>query len=377
MVGGAFQCWFAANPASCPNADRVKPAGISSEEAVNFVTNEVGYEMDAFAVFSKKGDRLEIKKKTGESFYISLPELNRETQAALPKATAAGEAKVSLWRYSSLEEILKFAMFRHDGDFLKFLRKNDLTTPMNISLQLKALEQARLDRALKAAHVMLPIGYLLTSVACTYRKVNSTTTSGSCAPPVVAPAYASRSRSSPKVFDASLIWAHLEGQTVEPVKSNPPKREDQLLIFQEQGDWIQMRRSFGDASKRLVWLNKKDFPYKIVRLKQESRLRHFIDFLTSSSDSVDRDPSLLESLRSLTQNPLEVDLESAGETKWYNGILWVKVEIRSELHCSPEESKSIATGWLPYISPESNKKILTIKSNKKFIYNYYVRAITN
>jgi hypothetical protein len=150
----------------------------------------------------------------------------------------------------------------------------------------------------------------------------------------------------------------VEGRPVHAAVSNPEKQASQLLVFQIQKDWIQMKLTFGDASKRLVWINKKDIPFKVQIFNQNERLKKWIEFLPSSASSSQVNGAVLESLKSFLENPPELDLEGAGESKWHKGILWVKVNLQSELNCSVERSKTLATGWLPNIRPGSKKKLL-------------------
>jgi hypothetical protein len=145
IIGGAFQCWFWGAPASCPNSEKVKPAGITREKSNEFETREVHYEESGFAVFERKNDDLEIRKKTGEKYRIHLSELNRQTQAALPKTVPVDEIKYSLWRFEPLEEVFKGAMISREADFLSLLRKDDLKTPLNISKeQLESVRRSAL-----------------------------------------------------------------------------------------------------------------------------------------------------------------------------------------------------------------------------------------
>ncbi len=361
IIGGALQCWFgSAVENTCPNAEKVKPAGITREEAGDFETREVHYEESGFTVFNLENDNFEIRKKTGEKNNIRLSDLNRQTQTALPKMVSADEAKASLWRYESLEEIFKGAMISHESDFLPLLRKDDLKTALNIPKeQLESIRQDRINRVLTASQFSLPVGYIVTSVACTNKKIDANTTSGSCAGPGKATAYARPDRNSEKILEASLLWAHLEGRAVQNNKLNPAEKSEKLLVFEEQGDWIRMKLVVLEKSKRLVWLNKKDIPYKMVRLSQTDRVKTLIEFLNPTSGSpADENRNLSENLKLLSEQPLDLDLDSAGETKWADGILWVKVGVRSEPHCSVEESKPISTGWLPYIVPKTKKKVL-------------------
>lgn len=272
----------------------------------------------------------------------------------------ADEVKYSLWRYVSIEEIFERAMISRETDFTPLLRKDDLKTPLNIAKeQLEKIRQDRIEKLLKDQQRSLPIGYILTSVPCTYRKLDVNTTTGSCASPGKAPAYTKPDRNSEKVLEASLLWAHLEGWPIQASKQNPPEKEEELLIFEEQGEWVQMKLVVLDKSKRIVWLNKKDIPYKIVRLSPSDRAKKFIEFLKSPSVAEsDGNSSLAGNLKSLIEEPLELDLDSAGETKWSDGVLWVKVNVRSAPHCSVEDSKTISTGWLPYIDPKTKKKVL-------------------
>lgn len=362
IIGGALQCWFgSAVENSCPNAEKVKPAGITREKSGDFETREVHYEESGFAVFNRENDNFEIRKKTGGKNSIRLSDLNRQTQAALPKTLSADEAKYSLWRYESLDEIFKGAMIRHEVDFLSLLRKDDLKTPLNIPKeQLASVRQDRLNRVLKANQFSLPIGYIVTSVPCTYKKIDANTTSGSCAAPGKATAYARPNRSSEKILEASLLWAHLEGRTIQTNNLNPAEKSEELLVFEEQGDWIRMKLVVLEKAKRVVWFNKKDIPYKMVRLNQIDRIKTLIEFLNPTSGSPsDENRNLAENLKLLSEQPLDLDLDSAGETKWADGILWVKVSVRSEPHCSVEESKPISTGWLPYIEPKTKKRVLS------------------
>ena len=69
IIGGALQCWFgSAVESSCPNAEKIKPAGITREMAGDFETREVHYEESGFAVFKREYDNFEIRKKSGTQF---------------------------------------------------------------------------------------------------------------------------------------------------------------------------------------------------------------------------------------------------------------------------------------------------------------------
>lgn len=357
IIGGVFQCWFWDSSSPCPNADKIKPAGIVREKAGDFETREVHYEETGFTIFSKKEDTLEIRKKTGEKVFVRLSDLNRQVQAVLPKTTPSDDIKQSLWRYESLEEILKGSMINHEIDYLSLLRKDDLKTPLVISKeQIEAIRQKRIDLALKEHQLSLPIGSIVASVPCTYKKIDINTTSGTCAALKEAPAYAKPDRNSEKVIQATLSWAHLQGRMINQTQPTPKERLEELLVFEEQGDWVQMKLVVLDKSKRIVWLNKKDIPYKIVQLNQADRLKTLIDFLQASAPA-----EVVENLKSLSKKPVRLDLDSAGETKWSEGILWVKVNVRSEPHCtaSDGESHSLSTGWLPYFDPKSKQKVLS------------------
>ncbi|NUM57512.1 MAG: hypothetical protein HUU56_02715 [Bdellovibrionaceae bacterium] len=360
IIGGALQCWFLGAQTPCPNAEKIKPAGITRENSKDFEALEVHYEESGFAVFQRKNDTFEIRKKTGEKINIDLAELNRQTKDALPKKMAADDVNYSLWRYESIEEIFKNGMISKQTDFIPLLRKDDLKTPLNISKeQLASVRQSRIDKLLIEQQWSLPIGYILTSVPCTYKKIDANTQMGSCAPPGKATAYAKPDRNSEKVIEASLLWAHLEGRSVQTNKPNPSEHSEELLIFEEQGDWVRMKLVVLDKSKRIVWLNKKDIPYTIVHLNPADRMKTLIEFLNPPSvTSAQENRILAENLKLLANEPLDLDLDSSGETKWSDGVLWVKVTVRSEPHCSGEESKPIATGWLPYIDPKTKKKII-------------------
>lgn len=358
IITGAFQCWFASpaeNP--CPNSEKVKPAGISREYAKEYFVAEVGYEESGFAIFDRKGDTFEIRKKSGEKRQIKLSELNRQTQKAMPATVSADEVQNSLWTYKPIDEILKDAMIHHEEEALALLRKDDLKTPITISNeQLESIRQARISEALKAAQVSLPIGYIVTSVPCTHKKINGNTTSGSCASPGSAPAYAKPDRNSEKILEASLLWAHLEGRPLQSQKPLPTEQSDELVVYEEQGDWVRMKLVVLDKSKRTVWLNKNDIPYKMVRLKPEDRMKTLMEFLQHGTS--DENQTLAETLKSIKERPVELSLHSADETKWSDGILWVKVNVHNVPHCALEEGKAIATGWVPYMDPKTKKKVL-------------------
>ncbi len=68
VIGGVFQCWFWGAPAPCPNAEKIKTAGITRDKAGEFETREVHYEESGFAVFDRKNDDLEIRKKLVKKF---------------------------------------------------------------------------------------------------------------------------------------------------------------------------------------------------------------------------------------------------------------------------------------------------------------------
>ena len=303
---------------------------------------------------------IEIRKKTGEKISVHFSELNRQTQDAMPKTVADDEIKYSLWRYESLEEIFKDALISHEGDFLPLLRKDDLITPLIIPKeQLENIRRTRTDKILKNAQLSLPVGYIVTSVPCKYKIIDANTTAGSCASPEKALAYAKPDRNSEKVLEASLLWAHLEGRPIQSNKLNPAEKSEELLIFEEQGDWLRMKLVVLEKEKRFVWLNKKDIPYKIVRLIEVDRLKTLIEFLNPASGSqTDKNRSLADNLKFILDQPFDLGLDSTGETKWSNGILWVKVNVRSESQCSDEETKLLSTGWLPYIDSKTKKRVL-------------------
>lgn len=63
----------------------------------------------------------------------------------------------------------------HEADFLPLLRKDDLKTPLKIAKQqVESIRQVRINRVLKASQFSLPIGYIVTSVPCTYKKSKGT-----------------------------------------------------------------------------------------------------------------------------------------------------------------------------------------------------------
>lgn len=68
VIGGAFQCWFWGPQDPCLNAEKIKPAGITREKASEFLTNEVYAEESGFAVFERKDDEFEIRKKPAKKF---------------------------------------------------------------------------------------------------------------------------------------------------------------------------------------------------------------------------------------------------------------------------------------------------------------------
>ncbi len=360
IIGGTFQCWFYGASSPCPNAEKVKPAGITREQASEFETREVDHEESGFAAFERKNDTLEIRKRTGEKIRIHLSELDRQTQDALPKTINADEIKNSLWRYQSIEEFFKGALLSSEVNFLPLLRKDDLKTPMIISKeQLERIRVGRIENLLKEQQWSLPIGKILTSVPCTYKQIDTNTMSGSCAEPGKAPAYVTPDRKSEKVLDTSLVWAHLAGRSIQDSKQNPTEHSEELFVFEEKGDWVRMKLMILNRSTRVVWLNKKDIPYKMVRLSPSDQVKTMIEFLnqspiTESNESRD----LADDLKILFDQPLKLDLDSAGETKWSDGVLWVKVNVKGGPQCSDEESKIISTGWLPYMDPKTKKKIL-------------------
>lgn len=360
IVSSTFQClfWGTLNP--CPNAEKIQVAGMTQEKVSEYETREVQYEESGFAVFGRKNDEFEIRKKTGEKIHLRLTDLNRQTQDALPKTTSAEEQKSLLWRFKPLEEILKNAMISREADFLSLLRKDDLKSPLVIPLeQLQIVRQSRIDKLLKDQQLSLPVGYILTTSPCTYQKITANMSTGSCASPGTAPAYAKPDHTSEIVLDAAFSWAHLEGRPLQTSQLNPPEKSDQLLVFEEQGDWVRVKLVVLDKSKRIVWIHKKDIPYKIIRLNPADQLKTLIDFLnTTSKIQSEEDINLAKNLKTLTDKPLELDLDFAGETKWSEGVLWVKVNIRSEPHCAADEAKIVFTGWVPYVDPKTKKKIL-------------------
>lgn len=362
IIGGAFQCWFWSGPDNpCPNSEMIMPAGISREKASDVESREVHYEESGFAVFDRKDDALELRKKSGEKLRLRLSELNRETKKALPKTLAAEERESSLWRYESLEEIIKSAMISHEPNSIDLLRKDDLKTPLVISKEiLDSLRQRRIDKLLNDSQMPLPMGFIRAAMPCTYKKINATATTGLCAPPVKATAYSKPDKNSEKVLEASFLWAHLEGRPVRTMEVNPAESIDELLVFEEKGEWLRMKLVVLEKSKRIVWFHKNDIPYKLVRLNQTDRMKTLIEFLnpTGAMASSDEYRTLAEDLKKLMEEPFDFDFDSAEKTKWSDGILWVKVNVRSQPHCSSEEAETIATGWLPYIDPKSKKKIL-------------------
>jgi hypothetical protein len=132
--------------------------------------------------------------------------LNRETEAALPKNLEASLIKDSLWRYESLNEIFKRPLvLRREGEFLSLLRKDDLNTSLDVSKQVEEVRQARISKVLSEAKLVLPLGSIEATVSCSYIKVDSRTTKGSCHPPKLVSAY--DSPSSTIAREVGLDWA--------------------------------------------------------------------------------------------------------------------------------------------------------------------------
>lgn len=333
-------------------------AGISRKQAGDFQTREVAYEEIGLTVFRRKGELLEIRKKTGEKIELNLTELNRKTRTALPKTSPPEALDDSLWRFEPLENIFSSAMIDHKMDFLPLLRKDDLKTPLTLDpAELKRIRQKRIERILKEHHLSLPVAYIATSSPCTYQKISASTTTGSCASPGIIPVYAKPDRLAEKILDASLSEAHLEGRSLDQAKPDPSERHGELLIFEERGAWLRAKLVVLEQSKRVVWLNKKDLTHRVVPIEESRRLKTLLDFLEAPSSETDQE--LSKTLRLLADGPLNLDLDSATETKWHDGILWVRVHVRREPHCTGAETSPIATGWLPYIDPGTKKPLLS------------------
>lgn len=360
FISGIFQCWFWGTQSPCPNAEKIKPAGITRETIGDYQTNEIHYEQTGFAVFKINSDQFEIRKKTGEKIFIHLSKLNQQTQQSLPKTLKPQDIKDSLWQFERLEDIFKNAFISREADFLSLLRNDDLETSITISNeQLQTVRQKRINTLLKESQLSLPIAYIKTHIPCEYKKINEHSTSGSCTSPGKISVYAKPDRLSEKIIEASLSWAHFEGIPIHTDTTNPLEQSEKLLVFDEQNDWIKMKLVILDKSKRVVWLNKNDLPYNLIQLNQIDRVKTLVEFLHPSHvEPSDENRNLAEKLKSLVEQPLELDLDPAGQTKWHNGVLWVKVNVRSEPHCTVENSTTIATGWLPYIDPKTRKKIL-------------------
>jgi len=360
IVGSVFHCWLAGSVMTCPVDNKVKPANVAIEKIEDYESAEVHYEVSGLTVFDKKGDSLEIRKKNGQKIRVSLSELKSHAEKNAPKPKE-NETAPQPWQYESLEEIVKNAMLGHEVGILSLLKKDDLKTPLVIpKTQIENLKQKRIDDLLLANQMSLPIAYFEIATKCTYKKISDTQTQGTCASPGKAVAYKSPDRSSEKILDASLTWAHLEGRPTQMGTVSVPENKEELLVFEEHRDWVRMKLAVLPESKRTVWINKKDIPYKMVRIASEDRIKTLIHFLnppnvTSSSKNI----SLADNLKSISESSLDFDVDSANEVKWMDGILWVKVIVRSQPHCAVDESNPLGTAWLPYIDPKTKKKVLS------------------
>ncbi len=350
IIGGTFQCWFwqgADNP--CPNSEKISPAGIQRQAASQYINKEIYYEESGFSVFDRKGESFEIHKLTGEKTWLELKEINQQVDNSIAKTASETEKATSRWRYVAIEDIFKNGMIGRDDVGPLELYQDDLKTPVNIlSGVLKNIREKRRAVIFKQKNLQLPTGYIVTSTACTYTKVG-TQMQGTCAPPAKAFVYSKPDKQSTKILEASFLFGHFKGFPIHMGLASPTNSE-KLFVYEEQGDWVRMRLEVLEDAKRDVWVHKKDIPYLYTRLKDEERIPALKELLNSRGENT------FESIEAeLNEEPV-FDIESAGVTKWNEGTLWVKINVRDEDKCSGAEHKVLATGWMPYVDPKTKKK---------------------
>lgn len=364
VIGGVFQCFFWGEGNSCPNAESIKVSGISYQNIADFEYKQLIEDTSGFVVYSIEKDRIEIRKKSGEKFFVNLSELNKVTRKALPKKTPQDQAHESEWRFESLENLFKQTSIGGLNDFLSQLRSNDLKTPVHVPQdKIEKIRSERMQAYLKEKNLALPIAYLLTKRPCTYEKVSATVMTPTCPFPIQVTAYETPNLQAQKIQNVALTSDRLLGMLRKNSRPHPSEIEEEILIFEDKGDWLKLQSAYTDEQSRFLWVQKKDLPFSIFTLKNLDRPKLLLASISPSVHAAaNRGPSdqqeISNRLKSLIEEPVSLSLRTANETKWFEGILWVKVHVDSAPPETMDEGQILMTGWLPYIDPKTKKNVL-------------------
>ena len=359
VLSGALSCWtWSPSENSCPNADsiqisayekpdlKMKPAKSIDRNSFNsYMNTEVGYEEKGFAVFKTEGnDWHQIMNTSGEKFWVHLPSLEKQFQS-----TADKTSKQKSWRFEKIENLVGQGMSRVDDDFSKYLRQEDLKTPMQIPKNLVAqIHKRQLQLRLKETSSELPTSYIEISLPCTYQEISPGKKQGTCQPVPKIATYEKPESGAPSVM-ISMTWANWAGKSI----SQQEKILERLFIFAEKNDWLKIQVAFGENEKRIRWVKKTDLKkYKIQLLPEAEQIPSLIHILesTNRADTAQR-------LKGLAPQP---GFSATGRTKWStDGVLYGEVNIQDFPACSTEEPKTLMKAWLPYKLEKKSAPILS------------------
>lgn len=364
VLGGALSCWtWPTADNLCPSADsiklsayeepdlRTKPIKFIDRQSFNSYLNaEVGYEENGFAIFKiENSEWYQIMSNSGQVLWLHLPTVEKQFQSH--HAASEKNGNTSSWRVEKIESLVGKGMARVAPEYLKYLRKEDLKTPLLLSKELFAkIHERQLNSRLEEIKTELPISYIEVSMPCTYKEISPGTKTGSCKPPPSINAYEKPDQSATSNI-ISMTWANWIGKSfIEP---NQERTREHLYIFDKNNNWIKIQVAFGDPDNRTRWIKMNDLgAFKIYNLSQEERVAALIQLLESTNRS-----STAQKIKELSTEP---GFSVTGRTKWSSeGILWGEVNIQDFPACSAEEPKTLMKAWLPYKLNKKSPPILS------------------
>ncbi|MGE0762600.1 MAG: hypothetical protein AB7N80_04925 [Bdellovibrionales bacterium] len=364
VLSGALSCWtWPAENNPCPNADSLKiPAYekpdlrkkplkfIDRNSFKSFLTAEVGYEENGFAVFeTKNSDWYQIMNESGEKLWLNLPSVEKQFQSHLSTSDKASHS--ASWRLEKIEKLVGQGMARVEPDYLKYLRNEDLKSQVQIPKQILVhIHERQLKSRLNETKTELPTSFVEVSLPCTYREISPGHKTGSCTPPPKIAAYEKPDLNAPNTKIA-MSWANWAGKPI--VTPNQERTLEHLYIFSDSSDWLNIQVAFGDSAKRSRWVKKSDIgQFKIQNLPYDERVAALIHILESTNR-----PDDAAKIKELSPEP---GFRATGRTKWSSdGVLWGEINIQDFPACSVEEPKTLMKAWLPYKLNRKSPSILS------------------
>jgi hypothetical protein len=352
LIAGIFDCLLSFGVQSCPNSENIIPPALAKEtDWLKYENRDVGYEVSSLLVFEIKGEKYQIRKKTGEKIWLDLGELNKLVQKNLPPDLTAEEKKDNKWFFRPLEEVVNTKMIHYDGDIFKFLTESDLKTPKKMS---EANEQDRQDSN-------LPVAFIEALSPCAEIKLPTGGLMDKCSSAEEINVYSNPQNleaTEPSQSDKIIKTIKLSAENFHGISSTPMSKSktvkiDKILIYtikkEASEEWLSAGCNTEDCAGSRVWLKKSDIKHKVIQIPLPEQLDLFQSYLNSSDSTntkTGRD----------NKETTEIVIKSAKETKWKDGVLWIKVDILMGSFCEGDDPKKISEGWLPYHDPKTGTK---------------------